>query len=1198
MKNYKLTNIIGGWLSFTIALIVYTLTVEPTASFWDCGEFIATAFKLQVGHPPGAPLFMILGRIMSIFATDLSDVAFLINMVSVLASAFTISFLFWSITHIARRVISGANLPTMGQAIAALGSGFVGAMAYTFSDTFWFSAVEGEVYATSSFFTAIVFWAILKWENVANEKHSGKWIILIAYLLGLSIGVHLLNLLAIPAMALVYYFKKYSVNKRGLLMVSGIAIALLASIMYGIIPGIPSVAANFDLFFVNTLGMPFHSGTFVYLSLLIGSISGSIWFTFKKNNAKITAAISTVALSLLGIPFATGNVILAIILIGAIGWLSYYLAQNKRDILNIILTFFAVIFIGYSSFAMIVIRSLADPVIDENNPENVFDLLSYLNREQYGDRPLFKGRYYNAPFESEEQGKAYYRAKDNEYEIYDYKPIYSYNSDFVTVFPRMYSSKDSHVRAYKSWANVKGRPVEIQRNNGENETLMCPTFGENLRFFFNYQLGYMYFRYFMWNFAGRQNDIQGHGSLDRGNWISGIKPLDDARLGPQELLPLDKKNNKARNAYYFLPLILGLIGMFYLAKNHKNYFWVVLMFFFFTGLAIVLYLNQTPIQPRERDYAYAGSFYAFTIFIGLGVAGIYRGLRKAKLTPVIAASLATVISIMGVPALMATENWDDHDRSGRYTVVDYAANYLNSCENSGLLFTYGDNDTFPLWYAQDVEAIRTDVRVVNLSLLGTDWYIDQMRRQAYDSEPVKMSVDREKYIAGTRDYLYIIEQENLFFNEKYEANKGKLESSYKAIFERFMTAVENSKLPELLPKDYETLQKGHKVIAPMQFVGLVIELNEAKSRTKFQLADTTMNLLKKESDTFFKQVSSSHLPIDIALDFVFNDSQEAKLELQRGTYYNFFPTRNLKLPVDKKKVIEAGIVPKELESQIVDYIDFTIPGRAVSKSDLFILEILRTNDWNRPIYFASSAGGENFMGLSDYFQYEGLAHRLIPIRTVNPTGEVGRINSKILYKNIMEKFKWGRMEQPDVYIDEQNRRVVSIMDLRNMFARLAITLLDEGDKEKALQVTDKCFELMPNSKFPFNYFVLSLVEIYYQAGETEKAIKYTKQYADITEGEFLYELASNANAAQLDYRTLLSVQELVRLADLNKQPEMTKEFVERFVPLFAQLKLIRDFLALESGQAQNAWYQKISSLQRQTIAVYMQLIEHLAPEKQ
>ena len=709
--QYKKYNLFGGWLVFLVAATTYLLTLEPSVSLWDCGEFIASSYKLQVGHPPGAPFFMLMARFFTFFTADVSKVALMVNALSALASAFTILFLFWTITHMVRKLLSGSNRNmTTAELITIIASGLTGALAYTFSDTFWFSAVEAEVYATSSLFTAVVFWAILKWENVADHKYANRWLILIAYLMGLSIGVHLLNLLAIPAIVMVYYFRKYKVTRMGVIRALGLGFLLLGILMYLVIPGVVKLAAWFELFFVNGLGLPFKSGVLLYIVVLTTGIIYGIWVTHKRS----------------------------------------------KVVLNTILVAFTVILIGYSSYAAIVIRSLANPPMDENNPEQVFSLLAYLNREQYGDRPLINGQYYNAPVKEYKEGKPTRAQVNGKYEITSHKTEIVYDNRFTTFFPRMYSSVPQHVQAYKDWASIEGVPVRVINRQGQQELIRKPTFGENLLFFFKYQLGHMYFRYFMWNFSGKQNDNQSHGGILDGNWISGIPALDQLRLGSQQMPP-SIKDHPARNTYFLFPFLLGFFGLLFHASRKSKDFWVVMLLFFFTGIAIVIYLNQTPIQPRERDYAYAGSFYAFAIWIGIGVAALVDVLPRS-VNPKIRSAGAGLLALILVPGLMASQNWDDHDRSGRTFARDMAFNYLNSCAPNAILFTHGDNDTFPLWYAQEVEGIRTDVRVVNLMLLNADWYIEMMKRKAYDSEALPVSFSNDELRHGNLNSVFLIER--------------------------------------------------------------------------------------------------------------------------------------------------------------------------------------------------------------------------------------------------------------------------------------------------------------------------------------------------------------------------------------------------------------------------------------------------------
>jgi hypothetical protein len=703
--KYRRLNNITGWVLFVLSTIVYLFTLEPTVSFWDCGEFILSAFKLQVGHPPGAPLFLMMARVATLFAGgDTSKVALMVNILSAICSGFAIMFLFWTITHLVRKVFSKGNSLESKSIPAILASGIIGALAYTFSDTFWFSAVEGELYAISSLVTGLVFWAMLKWEDEADKSYSGRWIILIAYIMGLGIGIHRLNLLVLPALVFVYYFRKYEVTTKGIIKTLLVAIVMLWVMIFVIMPGVPKAAGWFELLFVNGLGLPYNSGLYVYIILIIAGLVFGIRYSLKK----------------------------------------------QKLILNYILTSLTVIIIGYSSYAMIMIRSSARPPMNQNDPSNVFSFVYYINMEQYGTAPKLFGNYYSSPVIDVKQVVAGYNQVNGRYEPY-YRPEYKYNKQFETIFPRMYSSDPDHESAYKYWGNVSGKKYTVDSPSGK-KTIVCPTFGENLRYFFKYQVGFMYLRYFMWNFAGRQNDVQGNGNPIQGNWISGIKFIDETRLGNLDNIPGDLKTNPGRNTYFFLPLIIGLSGMYWQYKKNKNGFWLVFAFFFMTGMAIILFLNQYPNQPRERDYAYAGSFYAFAIWIGMGFMLVYETMKK-YMGDKLSIGLTFVLLFLAAPLLMGIQNWDDHNRSKRYTARDIGQNYLKSVAPNSIIFTYGDNDSFPLWYVQDVEGFRTDVRVANLSYIQAGWYIEMMRQKAFESEPLPFSLGADKYIEGKRNQL-------------------------------------------------------------------------------------------------------------------------------------------------------------------------------------------------------------------------------------------------------------------------------------------------------------------------------------------------------------------------------------------------------------------------------------------------------------
>lgn len=958
--SFRLINRVTGWVTFVIASITYILTAEPTASLWDCGEFITTSVGLQVGHPPGAPLFMIISRLFAIFAPGGQE-AYMINIMSALCSGFTILFLFWSITHLARKIVvkEGEEM-TLGQMCAILGASLIGSLTYTFTDTFWFSAVEGEVYAMSSLFTAVVFWAILKWENVADQPYSNRWLVFIAYLIGLSIGVHLLNLLAIPAIVFVYYFKKFTPTTAGIIKTGILSLIILGVVNFMVIPGVIKIAGWFELLFTNGMGLPFNTGVIVYVLLIITGLAWGIRYTLKK-----------------GMPI----------------W-------------NTILTCFMMILIGYSSYSMVVIRSLSDPPIDENSPDNVFSLLSYINRDQYGDSPLFYGQYYNAPVTAYEDGEAiYYQNKESgQYEKIGNKQKAVYDKRFCGFFPRMHnSSRPYYANEYQAWGGKNNGPTYTI--NGEQITR--PSFGNNLSFFFNYQLGHMYWRYFMWNFSGRQNDIQGNGEINHGNWITGIPFLDEMRLGNQSELPDAMKAEKAYNKYYMLPFLLGILGMFYQyrkGRKGKQDFWVVMLLFILTGIAIIVFLNQPPMEPRERDYAYAGSFYAFSIWIGLGVLSIWEFFNKKLKQPDswVTAVSVTAVCLLIVPVNMAAQNWDDHDRSGRYATTAHARNYLNSCAPNAILFTYGDNDTFPLWYVQEVEGVRRDIRIVNLSLLAGPWYIDQMKRKAYETSGVPISFTREQYRDGKRDQVFIHEQ-----------------------------------------------------------------------------YDKRANL---------KEV----------MDFVASDLPQTKLRLQGlSESFDYIPTRKVYLPVDSAKVIANGTVKAEDADQIVKQLELDLKGNGLNKSQLMVLDILATNNWERPVYFGIGMGTDAYMGFEKYFQLDGAAYRVVPIQTKESEYyDFGRIDTDILYDNMMNKFVWGNIKDPKVNIDYFHDNTIAVMKYRNTFLRLAQQLHEEGKDELAIAALDKSLEEIPLYQVPADNNLINYIPLYYAMNQPEKANMLVQQLTD------------------------------------------------------------------------------------------------------
>jgi hypothetical protein len=850
MKSFKLINNLAGWGVLLFSFIIYMLTLEPSVSFWDCGEFIASSFKLQVGHPPGAPLFMIIGRVISLLASSPAKVAFMMNSFSALASGGTIMFLYWTIVMLAEKFTDYKTTPKNQLLIIA--AGVIGSLTFAFTDSFWFSAVEAEVYASSSLFTALVFWSILKWERVAGEKFANRWIILIAYLVGLSIGVHLLNLLAIPAIAFIWYFKKQKPTPKGIittLLISGGAIGF---IMWGIIQGIPDIAQKFEVLFVNSFGLPYNSGLIAFIILIL--------------------AVSVI--------------------------LIIYSQRTQKAILNMAIISFVLIVLGYSTFAIIMIRSKADPPMDENDPENAYALMKYVNRSQYGATPILSGYYYNAPATGMKKGDPEYYPDHGKYVKMEGQPEYIFDSRFKTIFPRMFSSQDNHISGYKMWGDIKGKPISI---NGEKDYI--PTFGENLRYFFSYQLNHMYFRYFMWNFSGRQNDNQGYGDVFNGNWLTGIGFIDKARLGSNGKEPPSMANPKTMNRYFMLPFLLGVLGLIFHYRKSKKDFWVVMLLFFMTGIAIVLYLNQTPYQPRERDYAYTGSFYAFAIWIGLGVLGLSQFIEKYFKNN--AAIIAIIISSF-IPVLVLAQNYDDHDRSCRYTARDFAKNYLFSCEKNAILFVYGDNDTFPLWYVQDVENVRPDIRICNVTLLNGDWYIDQMKRKVYDSDPLPVIMDHDKYKNDIRNSIFVrddikkpVELSTLMRIMLSDDPRAKLQSQGGTLYNYMPT------------KKIKITVDKQKVLATK-----TVSPDKASQIADSIIIDLDTKYLSKSDLAILDMLANNNWERPIYLDLSVVNTTSLKLDsyLQNeGFAYRFLPLKNQ----DSEPSINTDILYNHLMNQFV-----------------------------------------------------------------------------------------------------------------------------------------------------------------------------------------------------------------------------------------------------------------------------------------
>ena len=1046
MKQFKLVDNVLGWITFLVAAFVYCSTIEPTASFWDCPEFITTGYKLEVGHPPGAPFFMLTANLFSHFASDPSQVAKMVNTMSALLSATTILFLFWSITHLTRRLImKDWSCLTTPKLIAIEASGLVGALIYTFSDTFWFSAVEGEVYAYSSAFTAIVFWLILKWEDKADEAHSDRWLVLIAYMTGLSIGVHLLNLLCIPAIVLVYCYRRFpNIELKGSLIALIVSFVIVAAVLYGVVPGIITVGGWFELFFVNTLGCPFNTGEVVYIFLLVATVIWAIYETYTDRSLKRQNLAFVLSVGMLGIPFygfGWSAVVIGIVVLVALWFVLGYRKRVEKKLVPVItarvkntaLLCMLMLMIGYSSYAVIVIRSTANPPMDQNSPEDIFTLGSYLSRDQYGDRPLAYGQAYTSQVAFDVQGnmcipkrtkgapvyqrkeKASKEEKDSYFVVTTKdKMVYAQNM----VFPRMYSS--DHAQAYESWlGGVTGSEVPYDRC-GESVMVKMPSQWDNIRFFLSYQCNLMYWRYFMWNFCGRQNDIQGNGEAEHGNWITGISFIDNLMYGDQSKLPDDLKNNKGHNVFYGLPLLLGLIGLFWQAWRGRRgirQFWVVFFLFFMTGLAIVIYLNQTPMQPRERDYAYAGSFYAFAIWCGIGVAALYDMIaRKMKgVNPTAIAAVVALLCVL-VPIQMASQTWDDHDRSGRYTCRDFGQNYLMTLQDKGnpIIFTNGDNDTFPLWYNQETEGVRTDARVCNLSYVNTDWYIDQMKRPAYNSPSLPITWPRLDFCSGTNEYV----------------------------------------------------------------------------RVQPELKEQVLEFYKENPEEAKQQFGDDPFEVRNVMKYWVR-SKNADMHV--------IPTDTLYLDIDKEAVKRSGMMMAS--DTIPDRMVISLKGKsALYKGELMMLEIVSQANWTRPVYVATTVGSDNYLNLGDNFVREGLANRITPFTTNAPGAK--NFDTEKTYNNVMNRYKWGGLEQKGLYIDETVMRMCYTH--RHLMADLALQLIAEGKTDKALNVLRKSEKVLPSYNVPNTYLsgAADLAKAYALLGKKNDAQriidqvwKDSKQYA-------------------------------------------------------------------------------------------------------
>ena len=1005
MKHFNIINNVTGWTVFLIAAFTYCSTIEPTASFWDCPEFISSAYLLEIGHPPGAPFFMLVGNLFSQFASSPSEVARMINTMNALLSAGCILLLFWSITHLARKIVASTFI--------VMCSGIAGSLIYAWSDTFWFSAVEGEVYAFSSFFTALVFWLILKWEDEADSPRSDRWIVLIAYLIGLSIGVHLLNLLCIPSIVLVCYYRRArKPTAKGTILMLVLSALLIAVVLFGIVPGVAKVGGWFELLFTNVLGMPFNTGLMVYVSLLAILLAVALWFTGQRS--KVEGLRSN----------------------------RHHLSSNTLSTALLSLT---MMLIGYGSYAVIFIRSAANPMMDENSPDNIFALGSYLGREQYGDKPLLYGpTYCSEPeitvdgngklmYATTEKGAIYRPSQGCKYVKTGNHIEMKYPSNQCMLFPRIHSSR--HAEQYEEWlGETHKHPVEYNiPGQYYPETIEIPSMGDNLRFFFSYQLNFMYWRYFMWNFAGRQNDIQGHGEPEHGNWLSGFSWLDNMRLGDQSLLPSELKDNKGHNVFYCMPLLLGLIGLlwqFFRDDKSRQQFWVVALLFFMTGIAIVLYVNQTPCEPRERDYSYAGSFYAFAIWCGLGICAIFEALKSkvdSRKSKVLVAGILGGIS-MFVPLQMVSQTWDDHDRSNRYMCRDCGENYLETTDHDAILFTNGDNETFPLWYNQDTEGKRTDVRVCNLQYLQTDWYIDQMKRPALASPSLPISWTHDEYVEGVNEHIEInpVISDNMRMRDTIE-----------------YIMKENPELAHRLWGD-----------------------------DPFELANAIRRFVLRQYDNLSPEEEEWARSLPVCL-----------------------PSDSLHITVDKEAVRRSGM---KLIGDIPDRMEISLKGRKyITKNYALVLEMIAQANFSRPIYFTIGSGPDSYGELYHFFIQEGLAWRVTPFYIEENKMEHGLVSTicdtEKMFTNMMKKYRYGNTSMSGIYIDETTGRMCA--SHRRCFAKLAVQLCKEHKFEKALQVLERCEKEIPPCNLPHSYVSgsLDMVDAYQLCGRNYEATNIYKQ---------------------------------------------------------------------------------------------------------
>ncbi|MDY0143251.1 MAG: DUF2723 domain-containing protein [Bacteroidales bacterium] len=1081
---------IGAWLAFALSFIAYLMSMSLNVNFWDCGEIITCAHGLQIGHPPGAPFYMILARIFSMFAFNSENIAFFVNLLSVFSCSFAVFFTYKSIIILLKRFKSEKT--DVKNDLLLSGAAFIGAIALAFSTSFWFIATEAEVYSLSIFFTSLTVWTMLKTTSLSEKSDKNRWILLTILLLGISTGVHLLNILVIPAFVFIFYFDRKTQNKKELAKFSVYAILMLI-LAQGIITYLPVIASKFEWFFVNRLYLGYNLGLLAFGIFLCAIFIFGIWYSGKKGKKTLNFAI-------------TG------------------------------LMFFIM---GFSIYSTVLIRSAANPPIDENNPESIFNFVSYLNREQYGDRPLWYGQQFNSKKDKINpyvEGVPIYDTVSGKYEIVSYKPEANYMSSDKVLLPRMWSDLPEHVAAYRQWTNYKKDEI--------------PSFGDNMKFMFRYQFNHMYFRYLFRNFIGAQNDIQSHGGPVYGNWISGIGFIDKLRLNTPDELPASLKNDASRNPYYFLPFIFGIIGLIYLFQKDKKYFLVSLLLFVFTGIAIAFYLNQHPYQARERDYSYVGSFYVFALWIGIGVYATYQYLKKYFKKKYLIYLLLT-FAFLAVPFQFLCTNFDDHNRRHDDFAYYFAYNMLNSCADNAILFTAGDNETFPLWYLQETQNIRTDVKIVNLSFLNTSWYLDQIQRKQRNTNPVNISVSPKGYMSGQRELLPVKNNPYAFIEDIYYQNINEINADYQTIFNFLLDLWHTNGFDKMHPDKYDNFVNFYSDIQPhgadqnfRDLYSVIESLNNEEQCEAFGISQTQALDLIRKFKAFLDKQTSYALPLHPVLNFVFSDDEVTKIGTKLYSYpIDYFPATAFLLPVNKNIIDEVFELSPSEKTFVVDKMVWS-PGReSFTKSDLMVLEIIRNHLWDRPIYFSSTMNPRNYLGLDKYLYLEGFTYRLMPIETDVSEDKLVNVNAEIMYHNLIDKFKWGSLEAKSRPSDMVTR--TSLINLRNHFARLARGLYFKGEIEKSNEVLDMCVELIPNDLIPFDYYIVGIVHGYYRINQKAKA----REIASILSQNALQELVFYASfnrqqQAALDIykqRAMQTIQELYVLANQYKHREFTEE---------------------------------------------------------